>query len=87
MPRFQSNDDFFAALRQQIEQWCDQRQLGALARILPAYTSFDGLTDGWARLHEALKDTRDMGAKTFTEVERELLNDLIRAAEEAVFRR
>jgi len=87
MTRFQSNDEFFAALLQQIEQWCDRRQLGALARLLPSYTAFDGLTDSWARLCEALKDTRAMGREAFGTVEWDLLNDLIRAAERAVFRR
>ena len=56
MTNFQSNEEFFAALRQQIERWCDQRRLRELALLLPGYTSFFGLTDDWARFYKALKE-------------------------------
>lgn len=87
MASFQSNEEFFAALRQQIERWCDQRRLSELAVLLPGYTSFFGLTDDWARLHEALKDTRAIGREKFSAAEWGLLNELISAAERAVSRR
>ena len=87
MTSFQSNEEFFAALLQLIEQWCDQRRIYVLAVLLPGYTSFFGLTDDWARLYEALKDTRAIGREKFSAAEWELLNDLIGAAERAVFRR
>ena len=87
MTSFQSNEEFFAALRQQIKQWCDQRRLHELALLLPGYTSFLGLTDDWARLYEALKDTRAIGREKFSVAEWELLNDLISASERAVYRR
>ena len=87
MTIFQSNEEFFAALRQQIERWCDQRRLHELAVLLPGYTSFFGLTDDWARLFEALQDTRAIGREKFSVAEWELLNDLISAAERAVYRR
>ena len=86
MTSFQSNEDFFAALRQQIERWCDQRRLCELALVLPGYTSFFGLTDDWARLYDALKDTRALGRQKFSLAEWELLNDQMGAAERAVFR-
>jgi Ser/Thr protein kinase RdoA (MazF antagonist) len=87
MTRFQSNEEFFAVLRQQIERWCDQRRLRELAVLLPGYTSFFALTDDWARLCEALKATRAIGREKFAAAEWELLNDLISAAERAVYRR
>lgn len=87
MASFQTNEEFFAALRQQIERWCDQRRLRELAVLLPAYTTFFGSMDDWARLFEALKDTRAIGREKFSPVEWELLNDLISAAERAVYRR
>jgi hypothetical protein len=87
MTSFQSNEEFFAALRRQIERWCDQRRLRELALLLPGYTSFGGLTDDWARLYEALKDTRAIGREKFSVAEWELLNDLISASERAVYRR
>ena len=87
MASFPSNDEFFAALRQQIERWCDERNFAALARLLPAYTAFHGLTDSWADLSEALKATRALGRERFRDAEWQLLNDLVSAAERAVFRR
>jgi hypothetical protein len=38
-----------------IDVWCDRRDLEALARLLPAWTSNTGLTDGWAHVLEALR--------------------------------
>jgi hypothetical protein len=87
MASFQSNDEFFSALRQQIERWCDQRRLRELALLLPGYTSFFGLTDDWARLYEALKATRALGRERFSDTEWQLVNDLVSAAEQATFRR
>ena len=87
MTSFKSNEEFFAVLRQQRERWCDQRRLRELALLLPGYTSFFGLTDDWARLYEALKDTRALGREKFSDTEWQLLNDLVSAAERAVFRR
>jgi len=87
MASFQSNDEFFSALLQQIERWCDQRRLRELALLLPGYTSFFGLTDDWARLYEALKATRALGRERFSDTEWQLVNDLVSAAEQATFRR
>ena len=41
-----------------IDAWCDRRELEALARLLPAWTSNTGLTDGWAHVLEALRTIR-----------------------------
>jgi Ser/Thr protein kinase RdoA (MazF antagonist) len=68
MTSFQSHEEFFAALRQQIDRWCDQRRLRELA-LLPGYTSFFCLTDDWARLLEALKATRALGREKFSDTE------------------
>jgi hypothetical protein len=87
MTSFQSNEEFFTALRQQIGRWCDERRLRELALLLPAYTAFAGLTDSWAALFEASKATRAIGREKFSAAEWELLNDLISAAERVVFRR
>jgi hypothetical protein len=40
-----------------VERWCDRRELGALASLLPAWLANNGLTDGWEILHDALKHT------------------------------
>ena len=41
-----------------IDAWCERRELGALAVLLPAYTSNNGLTDGWAGVMDALHTLR-----------------------------
>jgi hypothetical protein len=84
---FASNEEYFAALRALIERWCDQRKLGALSRLLPGYLSLNGLTDGWANLYESLKSTRGLGYEAFSAADWDLLNELIRGAEKAVYRR
>lgn len=84
---FKSTEDFLAALRALIERWCDERRLAALACILPGYLSLNGMTDGWATLHEALKSTRALGQEGFSHADWDLLNELIRAAEQATYKR
>ena len=67
-----------------IEAWCDRRALGALAVLLPAYTSNNGLTDGWAEVMEALRRlraTRQLPADEQAEVER-----LVVLVEQMVYR-
>jgi hypothetical protein len=87
MKDFHSNDEFFAALRALIDRLCDERRLAALARLLPAYLAFDGLTDGWNELLNALKATRGLGHEAFTAADWDALNDLIHAADLATNRR
>lgn len=81
MKDFHANEDFFAVLHVLIEGWCDERRLDALAQILPAYLAFNGLTDGWADLSNALKATRGLGYQAFSQNDRDTLNDLIHATD------
>ena len=53
--------DVNAEIRQLVDRWCDRRELGALASLLPAWLANNGLTDGWAILHDALKHTYAAG--------------------------
>jgi hypothetical protein len=53
-----SNEELFEILNKLIDGWCDRRALNALRLILPGYFAFNGLTDGWEFLHEALRDVR-----------------------------
>jgi hypothetical protein len=48
-------------IRQLVERWCDRRELGALASLLPAWLANNGFTDGWAMLFDALKHTYAAG--------------------------
>jgi hypothetical protein len=87
MTEFQSNDEFGAALRDLIARWCDERRLPALARLLPGYIGFNGLTDGWALLLDALKSARALGHESYNAKDWDALNDIIHAAEKALTRR
>ena len=84
MTAFHSNEEFFTALRTLIDRWCDEHRLVPLVRILPGYLAFNGLTDSWHELIEALKATRGLGPDAFSPAEWDTLNDLIHAAEVAV---
>ena len=81
MKDIHSSEEFFAVLRILIERWCDQRRLEALAKILPAYLAFNGLTDGWSELSNALAATRGLGYEAFSETDWDTLRDLIRATD------
>lgn len=48
-------NEFNTSLRTLLDQWCERREYGALAHILPAWTGNNGLTDGWQDLHDSLK--------------------------------
>jgi hypothetical protein len=50
-----------AEIRQLVDGWCDRRELGALASLLPAWLANNGLTDGWEILRDALKHTYAAG--------------------------
>jgi len=86
MTEFQSDEEFGAALRDLIARWCDQRRLAALARLLPGYVAFNGLTDGWGLLLDALKSARALGREAYEATDWDALNDLILAAEKALTR-
>jgi hypothetical protein len=87
MKNYPSNEAFFRDAKALIDRWCDERKLKPLSRLLPAYVSMNGLTDGWANLYAALKDTRALGHEAFSPQDWDTLNDLIHAAERAVYRR
>ena len=80
---YASNDAFFRDLRLLVEAWCDRRCLHALADVLPAFTSFNGMTDGWGELTVALK-AASLSKDALTKHEREMVAQLRRAAENAV---
>jgi hypothetical protein len=84
MKEFHSKDEFFATLRALIERWCDERRLDALARVLPGYLAFNGVTDGWGELSNSLKSVRGLGHRPFNQADWDLLNDLIHAIEQAL---
>lgn len=80
----QSNDEFFGALKALVERWCDKRSLRPLSRILHAYLSFNGMTDGWAELAKGLKSVRAQDRDRLSAEEFEAADELIRATDKAM---
>jgi len=70
--------DFNAEIKALIDRWCDRRDYGPLANVLPAWRAWavsGGLTDGWETLYDALRHAyaahRDLPVE-----EREMLKTL-----------
>ena len=61
-------------IRELVDRWCDRRELGALASLLPAWLGNNGLTDGWHELNAAIKHT--YAARELPDEERDLLKRL-----------
>ena len=84
---FQSNQDFMAALRLLLEQWCERRRYSHLAAVLPGFVGFNGLTDGWAELKSGLRSAVGMGSEGLPDDEWHELQSLSRAADAAMANR
>ncbi len=84
MKRYVSTTAFMDELGELIEGWCGRRCLRSLGAVLPAYNSFNGMTDGWGELLKALKSLA-MTQEELLPKEREVVADL-RAAVEEMFR-
>jgi hypothetical protein len=81
-----TDEAFFADLRALIHAWCDRHCLFVLADALPAYVTFNGLTDGWGDLYLALRNITTMHRHLLPPAELDLADDLARAASERVSR-
>jgi hypothetical protein len=84
---FRSNDDYVAALRSLIDQWCEERRLKHLAAVLPSFLGFNGMTDGWAELRCGLQSAAGLGADALPEDEWAALQRLSRDADKALSHR
>jgi hypothetical protein len=80
-----SNTEFFAALKGLIDSWCDRRALNPLARVLGPYVAFNGLTDSWADILDALKTIHASCCRDISEPEMNTLRKLIKTAERVVY--
>ena len=67
-----------------VDAWCDRRELDLLARLLPAWVSNNGLTDGWADVLDALKSLR--GRPALLGAEADVIERSIVDVERAVYR-
>jgi len=80
------NSEFLATMKSLIDDWCARRALAPLARLLPPYLSFNGLTDSWGDLLDALEGVRASCREGLPERELAIVGDLIREAERAIYR-
>lgn len=53
-----------------VNGWCERRSLEPLAALLPAYLGFNGLTDGWLDLWEAVNNVRGSRPDVLTDDEK-----------------
>ncbi len=83
---YASSDDFLRDLGLPIEAGYDSRGLHALPDVLPAFTSFNGLTDGWGEPTAALR-AAVLSKDALTGQERQMIAQLRLAAEDAVHQR
>ena len=81
-----ATDDFFPRLRGLIDAWCDRRCLPVLAVVLPACVGFNGLTDGWGEIHDALKMVWTQHRDSLLPDEQEAIHELVRTAEAVIHR-
>lgn len=71
-----SESRIFELLSDLIDGWCARRALHPLHTVLGAYLGFNGLTDGWIQLWQAVNDLRGLGDRDLTETEREKVSEL-----------
>jgi hypothetical protein len=82
----QTPEDFFERLRKLIDGWCEERNLNALSTVLPSYLAFNGLTDGWSELRDAIKALRASGMDAYSGNDWRSINDLLHYADRALDR-
>ena len=74
----------YGPLSRLVDVWCERRDLGHLAALLPAYVYNFGLTDGWADLMEALRTIR--AQRNLPDDEQAEIERLVVIVEKAVYR-
>jgi hypothetical protein len=83
---YETNEEFFAGLRELIDTWCEHRSLRPLARILGPFLSFNGMTDGWHEIASGLKSIRAQNRGDLSVKELAAVDDLIRATDKAIYK-
>ena len=84
MTQFGSNEEFFDTLKHLIYRWCDERRLPPPRAVTSQIRSLNGMTDGWLELQAALRSLRSHGSESYTPLDWDTVNDLIRAADRAI---
>jgi hypothetical protein len=79
--------DIHPKIDQLIDNWCDRRALKPLRFILGRYPIYNGLTDEWATLLDALKDIKGLCRDDLAGDERKTLVELINTIEDMLSNR
>ena len=80
------SEEPFAVLHKLVREWCDRQCLEALSQVLPAYLVFNGQTDAWSRLYEALRTVQSLARYELTDEELEKVSNLISLASRVLVR-
>lgn len=82
-----TNKQLFEMVQRLVEAWCDRRCLRALRHVLVGYPLPSPFTDGWGALYEALRHVRASDRDELTDAEAEMVDNLIVAVGERLYRR
>jgi hypothetical protein len=74
---YRDNREFLAAYQKLLDGWCERRCFKALLYALPGFFAFNGMTDGWGELGNALRRVRGLAADELTPSEIESIGDLL----------
>ena len=80
------SEEPFAVLHKLVREWCDRQCLEALSQVLPAYLAFNGLTETWSRLYDALRNVQSLARYELTDEELEKVGNLILLASRVLVR-
>ena len=80
---FTSNQEYMSAVRSLIDRWRAEGRSGPVEKVQPAFSAFNGLTDGWAALRDALADA---GHDDLPQGDQARVRELIEAADRAIAR-
>ena len=79
--------EIHAEARRLVEAWCDRRCLRALRAALAGWPMVSHLTDSWSDFLDAMKNVRALARDELTEQVLDAVDDLVRVAERALYRK
>jgi len=86
MRQYESNEEFFGALRELIEKLDRDAHQHAAEELRRGFSCLNGLTDGWALLMESIDRTLAEDSDTMQSVYSDELKAMLRAVKKAVYR-
>jgi hypothetical protein len=86
MPKYKSNNEFFAAFQDLANRIEWQGNAGAARELRDGYSRLNGLTDGWADLMDAVERTMEANRGKIAKQEMSELRDTFRELRGIVYR-